>query len=110
MGSEEKTQYLEERFGIPRERIFNSRNATFLPAIMKATENRGVDLVLNSLAGELLHASWECVAKCGKMVELGKRDFIGHGTLDMHKFLGNRTFCGVDLITLGQECPDILKS
>lgn len=110
VGSEEKTQYLEETFGIPRERIFNSRNAMFLPAIMTATENRGVDLVLNSLAGELLHASWECVAKCGKMIELGKRDFIGHGTLDMHKFLGNRTFCGIDLITLGQECPDMLKA
>jgi len=44
-------------FGIEPERIFNSRDTTFLSAILKATNNRGVDIVLNSLSGELLHAS-----------------------------------------------------
>jgi NADPH:quinone reductase-like Zn-dependent oxidoreductase len=51
--------------GIPRDCIFNSRDASFLPDIMRQTKNRGVDVVLNSLAGNLLHASWECVAPYG---------------------------------------------
>ena len=79
--------------------MFNSRDASFLPGIKKATGGRGVDLVLNSLSGELLHASWQCVAEYGKMIEIGKRDFIGRAKLDMDLFEGNRAFFGVDLAT-----------
>ena len=98
-----------EHFGLPRERIFNSRNASFHPDLMRATAGRGVDLVLNSLSGNLLHASWECVAKFGRMVELGKRDFISHGILDMSLFEANRSFFGVDLAQVCKETPEILK-
>lgn len=57
VGSDEKVQYLLETMRIPRDHIFNSRDASFLPGILKATNGRGVDVVLNSLSGELLHAS-----------------------------------------------------
>ncbi|EFQ96831.1 fatty acid synthase S-acetyltransferase [Nannizzia gypsea CBS 118893] len=97
VGSEEKVQYLMDEFGIPRHRIFNSRNADFLPCIMKETDGRGVDVVLNSLTGKLLHASWRCVAPFGKMVELGKRDFLGNGRLDLAPMIENRSFIGFDL-------------
>lgn len=70
---------------------------------MGQTENRGVDIVLNSLAGELLHASWQCVANFGKMIELGKRDILGHAQLDMSLFSGNRSFIGVDLKHMLEE-------
>ncbi|KAH1629843.1 hypothetical protein KXX39_003331 [Aspergillus fumigatus] len=102
-GSEAKVDYLVHNMGIPRQRIFNSRDSSFLPALMRVTQGRGVDVVLNSLAGELLHASWKCVAEFGKMVEIGKRDFLEHGKLDMDAFCGNRAFFGVDLIRLGEK-------
>lgn len=98
-----------EHFGLPRERIFNSRNTSFQLDLMRATAGRGVDVVLNSLSGNLLHASWECVAKFGRMVELGKRDFISHGMLNMSLFEGNRAFFGVDLAQVCKETPEILK-
>lgn len=85
-----------DTFDIPRNRIFSSRDSSFLDGVMKQTGNRGVDLVLNSLSGELLHLSWRCVAKFGKMIELGKRDVLGQGQLDMDVFAGNRSFIGVD--------------
>lgn len=97
VGNEDKAQYLHDVYQIPRSRIFNSRNTSFLPDLMRFTEGRGVDIVLNSLAGDLLHASWECVAVGGKMIELGKRDFLGHATLNMDRFLANRAFFGVDI-------------
>ncbi|KAF4208764.1 hypothetical protein CNMCM8927_008713 [Aspergillus lentulus] len=102
-GSEAKADYLVHNMGIQRQRIFNSRDNSFLPALMSATQGRGVDVVLNSLAGELLHASWKCVAEFGKMIEIGKRDFLEHGRLDMEAFGGNRAFFGVDLIRLGEK-------
>jgi NAD(P)-dependent dehydrogenase (short-subunit alcohol dehydrogenase family)/acyl carrier protein len=67
---------------------------------MAVTDNRGVDVVLNSLSGELLHASWKCVAEFGTFVEVGRRDFIGQGKLAMEQFEGNRTFVGVELLHL----------
>ncbi|KAJ5918606.1 Fum1p [Penicillium verhagenii] len=106
VGSEEKVQYLMTEFGIPRNRIFNSRNNTFLPELMRETNGRGADVVLNSLAGELLHTSWQCVASRGKMIELGKRDFLTNGTLSMSPFAGNRAFYGVDLLSLAEESPE----
>ncbi|KGO78334.1 Acyl transferase/acyl hydrolase/lysophospholipase [Penicillium italicum] len=110
VGNDKKVAHLMEHFGLPRERIFNSRNTSFHPDLMRATNGRGVDVVLNSLSGNLLHASWECVAKFGRMVELGKRDFISHGMLNMSLFEANRAFFGVDLAQVCKETPGILKS
>lgn len=94
-----------DAFGISRGCIFNSRDMSFLPAIKAVTGGRGVDLVLNSLSGELLHASWQCVAEHGKMVEIGKRDFIGKAQLNMDRFESNKSFFGVDLARFdGAKC------
>lgn len=74
VSSEDKVSFLMNEFGIPRNRIFNSRDNSFLKGIMDATNDLGVDLVLNSLSGELLSTSWKCVAPDGAMVEIGNRD------------------------------------
>ncbi|KAI9774066.1 MAG: Type I Iterative PKS [Geoglossum simile] len=107
VGNEEKVQYLIDTFNIPRNRIFNSRNTSFLAGIMQETDGKGVDLVLNSLSGELLHASWQCVAEYGMMVEIGKRDFIGRGKLDMNLFEANRGFFGLDIAQIWAEKPAV---
>ena len=67
---------------------------------MSATGGRGVDLVLNSLSGELLHMSWKCIAEFGRMVEIGKRDLLGRAKLNMDLFGSNRSFFGVDLASM----------
>lgn len=105
MGNEDKVEYLQQVFGIPRDHIFNSRDSSFLPGILAATNGRGVDVVLNSLSGELLHDSWRCVAKFGTMVEIGKRDFIGKAELAMDRFENNRTFVGLDHTELWAHKP-----
>ncbi|GFF81102.1 polyketide synthase, putative [Aspergillus udagawae] len=97
VGSEEKADFLVKEFGIPRNRIFHSRNTSFHDDLMAATDGVGVDCVLNSVSGELLHTSWECVASSGCMVEIGRRDMIGRGQLALDKFEDNRTFIGADL-------------
>jgi NADPH:quinone reductase-like Zn-dependent oxidoreductase len=74
VGSDEKASFLVNEFGIPREHIFDSHDGSFLQGIMSATNGLGVDLVLNSLSGELLSDSWKCVAPDGAMVEIGKRN------------------------------------
>ncbi|ETS75605.1 hypothetical protein PFICI_12549 [Pestalotiopsis fici W106-1] len=113
VSTEEKIHFLETNFGIRRDHIFNSRDDSFLAGVRAATNGRGVDLVLNSLSGELLHASWRCVAEFGKLIEIGKRDLVGNGSLDMRPFLENRSYHGVDLNQFfdakPEECHRLLE-
>lgn len=97
VSSEEKIKHLEDTFGLDRSCIFNSRNDSFVEQLMQKANGRGVDLALNSLSGELLHATWKCIAPFGKMVEIGKRDLIGSAKLDMSIFEENRSYSCVDL-------------
>ncbi|ERF69170.1 hypothetical protein EPUS_01127 [Endocarpon pusillum Z07020] len=74
--------------------------------LMHKTGEKGVDIVLNSLSGELLHACWKCVAEFGKLVELGKRDLVACGQLDMQPFLANRSYCCVDITQFIRDKPE----
>ncbi|KAI0840953.1 polyketide synthase [Hypoxylon sp. FL0890] len=100
VGSESKKEFLVKEFGLEPAHIFNSRDTSFLPAIMKATNGQGVDVVLNSLTGELLRSSFEACADFGRFVEIGKRDILDHGSLDMATFEKNVSFMAFDLSNL----------
>ena len=62
VGSDQKKDLLKTLYNIPDDRIFYSRDTTFAQGVMRTTGGRGVDVVLNSLSGEGLRASWECLA------------------------------------------------
>ena len=70
---------------------------SFVPQILRTTNGRGVDVVLNSLTGDKLHASLELCAKFGRFVEIGKRDILDAGNLNMRIFERNITFSAFDL-------------
>lgn len=109
VGNPEKVEYLMKNHGIPRDHIFNSRDTSFLRDVKAVTGGKGVDIVLNSLSGELLHASWQCVKPYGYMIEIGKRDFLGKGFLALSHFEYNRTFVGLDLSFVFEDQPEIAK-
>jgi NADPH:quinone reductase-like Zn-dependent oxidoreductase len=67
---------------------------------MKQTSNRGVDVILNSLTGDLLHDSWQAIAELGRFVEIGKRDIVDSGKLNMELFARSATFTAFDLACL----------
>ncbi|CAG8904561.1 unnamed protein product [Penicillium egyptiacum] len=100
VSTEEKKDYLVNELGVPRENIFASRDDSFVAGILAATNGQGVDVVVNSLTGDLLHATWQCCANFGRFVEVGKRDIIDAGQLDMRMFLRNVTFTAFDLTEL----------
>jgi NADPH:quinone reductase-like Zn-dependent oxidoreductase len=109
VSSERKVQHLVANYNIARERIFSSRDPSFLEGVMQQTAGKGVDLVLNSLPGEMLHASWRCVAKNGTLLELGQRDLAGYGQLDLSRFLSNRSYCGINVWDLFRDQPLIIR-
>ncbi|KAK6530124.1 hypothetical protein TWF694_003493 [Orbilia ellipsospora] len=108
VGSEEKQDFLMKTYGIPRDRIFSSRDTSFYDGLMKVTGGRGVDVVLNSLAGSLLQASWECIAPFGRLIELGKQDSQSSKALSMKNFSNSAAYIAMDLVQLGIHKPNIL--
>ncbi|KAF4953184.1 hypothetical protein FGADI_6159 [Fusarium gaditjirri] len=100
VGSDVKRKYLINELSVPPSHIFNSRDSTFVQGIRNATGGRGVDVILNSLVGDLLHDSWRCLANFGRFVEVGKRELVDVGKLDMSVFLRNATFTAFDLSEL----------
>ncbi|KAL4896611.1 hypothetical protein BDV59DRAFT_198970 [Aspergillus ambiguus] len=107
-GSQAKKQFLMDTYGIREDRIFYSRDGTFGPAIREATGGRGVDVVINSLAGDLMRESWQSMASFGRFIEIGKRDITSNTGLEMSKFDQNCTFSSVDLTLVAAERPKIM--
>ena len=69
-GSEHKRALLRE-MGV--EQVFSSRTLGFEAQIATLTGGRGVDIVLNSLAGDFIGASVRCLAETGAFLEIGKQ-------------------------------------
>lgn len=105
VGNPEKKQFVKETYGVPESHIFSSRDASFGPAIREATAGAGVDVIINSLAGDLLRESWDCIAHFGRFIEIGKRDITSNTRLEMAKFSHNASFSSVDLTVLANEKP-----
>lgn len=102
-GTEAKRTFLMERYGIPADHIFSSRNASFADEIKARTDEEGVDVVLNSLAGPLLKSTWECMAQFGRFVEIGKVDLHASRKLDMTPLGHNVTMSGLDLVQYSEH-------
>ena len=86
-----------EKYGILDDHMFYNRDLSFAKGIMRMTKGRGVDVVLNSLAGEALRETWHCIATFGRFIKWGKKDMVGNTGLDMALFLRNVTFSSVNL-------------
>ncbi|KAH7012488.1 uncharacterized protein B0I36DRAFT_299658 [Microdochium trichocladiopsis] len=104
-----KRQTLIDNYDIPESHILNARAA---PAavkrkIMRMTHNKGVDVVLNSIAGEMLAQSWDCIASFGMHIELGKADIYKNSSLSMAPFDRNVSFAAVDLFVICEQRPEL---
>lgn len=96
-GTQAKREYIAQNCDVRLDHIFDSRNTSFLEQIKQATNGRGVDIVLNSLTGSRLHASLEACAPWGRFVEIGKRDILDSGSLNMSVFARSLTVTAFDL-------------
>ena len=74
ISSDVKKELTMTKYGIAEDHIFNSRDLTFVESIKRMTNGRGVNVVLNSLAGEILRQTWHCLAWSRRFGEVAKRD------------------------------------
>ncbi|KAI9646805.1 hypothetical protein NHQ30_004804 [Ciborinia camelliae] len=97
VGYDHKKQLPIDEYAIPDDHIFYSRDTSFARGVMRTTNGYGVDVILNSLVGESLRASWECIAPYGRMIEIGRAEINANASLPMASFGKNNLFAGVDL-------------
>ena len=93
-GSSEKREFLHS-LGI--DRLMDSRTLDFADEVRQRTDGKGVDVVLNSLAGEFLTESLKVVASYGRFLEIGKRDILSHSQLDLGLFAKGLSFFAINL-------------
>lgn len=90
--------------GVKPENIMNSRSLDFADEIMEKTNGYGVDVVINSIAGEAIYKSVRCLAAYGRFIEIGKTDIYRNSKLGLKPFGNNITYFGVDIDRfLGQK-------
>ncbi|KAK1842828.1 polyketide synthase [Colletotrichum chrysophilum] len=109
-GSEEKRTFVHETLGVPREHIYSSRKRGFAAGILNVTGGRGVDVVVNSLSGELLQDTWSIVTEFGRFVEIGKKDILANSHLGMRQFERNVSFFAVDLVPYLSHKSDSIQA
>ncbi|QKW37147.1 SDR family NAD(P)-dependent oxidoreductase [Actinomadura sp. NAK00032] len=88
------------------EHVLDSRSLRFADQVMELTDGRGVDVVLNSLAGEAITRGLEVLRHGGRFIELGKRDIFENKPLLLRPFGDNISLFGVDVGTLQWKDPE----
>ncbi len=87
------------RMGIEETHLASSRTLDFRERFLAATDDRGMDVVLDCLAGEFVDASLELLPGGGRFIEMGKADIRDCATLEVeHPNVGYRAF---DLLEAG---------
>ncbi|MFE9708438.1 SDR family NAD(P)-dependent oxidoreductase [Streptomyces sp. NPDC005930] len=87
--------------------VLNSRDLRFAEDVRELTGGQGVDVVLNSLAGEAIARGLECLRPGGRFVELGKRDLYANTPVLLGPFRNNIAYFGVDVATLPVQLPEV---
>ena len=103
VGFEEKASLLKSTYGILKERILFSRNNSFAQGIKQMTQGRGGDVILSSLSGEGVKASWECISPFDRFIDIGKQAIEPNGNLAMAHLARNISFAAVDLAGIIRE-------
>ncbi|KAM3065606.1 Reducing polyketide synthase boa9 [Clarireedia jacksonii] len=110
VGNKEKKEFLKKTYGIDDDHILSSHDVSFAPDIMRLTNGRGIDVILNSLVGERLRATWSIIGRHGRHIELGQTDILDHGTMDMSPFKRAASFIAMDLVLDAKHKPDLVSS
>jgi NADPH:quinone reductase-like Zn-dependent oxidoreductase/NADP-dependent 3-hydroxy acid dehydrogenase YdfG/acyl carrier protein len=92
-GNDEKRDFVQL---IGADHVFDSRSLAFADEILRVTDGEGVDVVLNSLAGEAINRNLRVLRRFGRFLELGKRDFVENTHIGLRPFKNNISYFGID--------------
>lgn len=85
--------------------VIDSRRGDFADAVMELTNRKGVDVVLNALAGEAIPMGLSCLSEFGRFIEIGKRDIYSNSRIPLWHLRKNASFhvVAMDAVFGGDE-------
>ncbi len=104
-GSPEKREFLKS-LGV--QHVMNSRSLDFAAEVMDITQGRGVDLVLNSLAGEYIPKSLSILASKGRFLEIGKAEIWDESRVAQVK--SDVSYFAIALDDLSRDNPALIQA
>jgi NADPH:quinone reductase-like Zn-dependent oxidoreductase/thioesterase domain-containing protein/acyl carrier protein len=96
-GTPDKRRLLREQ-GVCH--VLDSRTLAFADEILEITDGRGVDGVLNSLAGDFIAKGVAVLAPFGRFIEIGKVDIYRNTKLPLRPLRNNLAYLVVDLVQM----------
>lgn len=89
--------------------IFNSKNLDLFDEIKIITNNRGVDIILSNLSGELIYQNFSCLASYGVYIDLNRNNSDENIALGMSLLHHNFSYVSVDIERMVIEKQDIVS-
>jgi acyl transferase domain-containing protein/lauroyl/myristoyl acyltransferase/acyl carrier protein len=106
-GSPEKRDFLR---ALGFADVLDSRGLSFAAEARALTGGRGVDLVLNSLAGEAIARGMAALAPHGRFIEIGKRDIYANTAVGLRPFRHGISFAAFDLGEVVRDQPQSARA
>ncbi|HLW48922.1 MAG TPA: SDR family NAD(P)-dependent oxidoreductase [bacterium] len=104
-GSPEKREFLR-RLGV--EHVMDSRSLEFADEVMRRTRGEGVDVILNSLAGEAIERGLAVLRPGGRFVDISKTDILAGHRVGLRVFEKNLSYAALDVSQLRAERPALV--
>jgi acyl transferase domain-containing protein/NAD(P)-dependent dehydrogenase (short-subunit alcohol dehydrogenase family) len=90
--------------------VLNSRSLNFVEDVVAWSGGHGADVVYTSAPGEMVAQNLRVAAEFGRIVDIGKADIYGGGTLDLAPFDRNLSYFAVDMDRMLAHRPATVRS
>jgi NADPH:quinone reductase-like Zn-dependent oxidoreductase/SAM-dependent methyltransferase/aryl carrier-like protein len=104
-GSPEKRELVRQ---LDVEHVMDSRSLDFAGEVMRRTRGEGVDVILNSLAGEAIERGLAVLRPGGRFVDISKTDILADHRLGLRVFEKNLSYAALDLSQLRAQDPELV--
>ncbi|XP_014553689.1 hypothetical protein COCVIDRAFT_29158 [Bipolaris victoriae FI3] len=97
--------FMESTLHFPKDQIVYNNEEHSVAALVTNTQGHGMDVIFNTLSGEILQTCWDCIAPYGRFIELSTQDLVENSRLEMSNFRKNTSFSALDFSRLQEERP-----
>ncbi|KAJ5088039.1 hypothetical protein N7456_011655 [Penicillium angulare] len=101
-------EFLQSEYDIPAAHIFSSKDAHFAKSILRSTKHVGVDVVFNTLTGEVLQETVSCLAPFGHFIHVSSEASRVNAMIDLAPLQKCATVTTIDINIMIENRPKLV--